>query len=139
MADVDVFDVGPQETSSLEQLVRDVVLRGGDDEGDSARIILKPTPQQRADLDAVKDLTQAKSQTQVFMDALDEYKASLRLGSSALGCITLLDAKLSALEDGLTEDRAMFERFTSILNGYQRSFEMFTILHEAQSRDGGAS
>ncbi|WP_145928533.1 hypothetical protein OH491_24060 [Termitidicoccus mucosus] len=119
--------------SSLEDDGVSPLYKSGDDDGlsQTARLVIKPAPEERELLDRVMRLTGYPSQRAVIFDALRDFEMAVESGMRSSGSLVDFESRLARLEQGVEDDRVLLGRMLSLLPAYQRGFQLFTLLHES--------
>lgn len=132
LAQVDLDFLRGDEERPMDELVRAAMGSSKEDE-QSARLVLKPSKDERALLDRLMLQTQYPSQRAIVFDALHEFEASIAAGTQGLGSFVRLESNIQRLLAGIEEDNQRYQRLVQLLTAYQRSFMAFTILHDSKA------
>jgi hypothetical protein len=96
------------------------------------RVSLRLTPEERAFLDASVDEMGYPSKKALIFDSISHFRSSLDDGVRSAGLYGSLGVRAERLEEVVRLLRLDFQRFLRLLGGYQRSFQVFTVLHDCK-------
>ena len=98
----------------------------------SPRVVLWVSPGERELLEQLVNATGYPTYRAVIFNALSEMEASLGGAVRSAGFLETVESKVSRLEENFKVLRLDFLRFMQLVGAYQRSFQVFTILHDSK-------